>query len=168
MNTSMVRKPGFSLVELVVVVIVIGVIAAIAGPRVSRASKGSADAAVRANLASLRNAIDRYAGEHDGAWPGADGTESTLIDQLIKKTDAGGNVGDTSGVHIFGPHLRSGFPPITVGPNLGATGVTLKKDDPLKTYEGDKDSGWVYNYETGEIIANTDDLDDDGVGYDTY
>ena len=27
---------------------------------------------------------------------------------------------------------------------------------------------WIFNYEVGEIIANTDDLDDSGVGYDTY
>ena len=28
--------------------------------------------------------------------------------------------------------------------------------------------GWVYNYEMGDIIANTDDLDSANVGFDTY
>ena len=34
--------------------------------------------------------------------------------------------------------------------------------------EGDDSMGWVFNFETGDIIANTDDADASGVGYDTY
>jgi hypothetical protein len=28
--------------------------------------------------------------------------------------------------------------------------------------------GWIYNYQTGDIIVNTDDTDEKSVGYDTY
>ncbi|MCH8147678.1 MAG: hypothetical protein IH987_06735 [Planctomycetes bacterium] len=34
--------------------------------------------------------------------------------------------------------------------------------------EGDDTEGWVYNYETGDIIANTNDLDKDGTPYSSY
>jgi len=35
--------------------------------------------------------------------------------------------------------------------------------------EGTDGKGWVYNYATGEIIVNCDDLDDGGtVNYDKY
>jgi prepilin-type N-terminal cleavage/methylation domain-containing protein len=161
-------RPAFSLVELVIVVVIIGIIAAIAVPRISRGARGASEAALWADLAGLRSVIDRYAAEHGDVWPGADGSEETLIDQLTQKTDASGNVGNTAGVHIYGPYLRNDFPPVPVGPNVGATGVHPNTESPPKVYEGKNDCGWVYNYETGEIIANTDDLDEGGVGYDTY
>lgn len=168
MGPSNVRKRSFSLVELVIVVVILGIIAAIAVPRISRAARGAADAALWANLAALRNAIDLYAAEHGGAWPGADGKEDTLYDQLTKTTDAEGNVGSTAGEHIYGPYLRGGFPPVPVGPNIGATRAHRNTDSPPEVNEGKKDHGWVYNYETGEIIANTDDLDNNGVPYNKY
>ena len=161
------RARAFSLVELVIVVVIIGVIAAIAVPRISRGARGAGESSLKMSLAGLRNAIDMYAAEHGGDWPGADGLEATLTDQLTKKTNAAGVVGTVATTHIFGPYLRAGFPPIPVGPNVGATGVemtnlALAVDEALTT------KGWVYQYETGEIMANTDDLDEKDVGFETY
>lgn len=162
---SPIRTPAFSLVELVIVVVIIGVISAIAVPRISKGAKGADAAAVRADLRVLRTAIELYAAEHGGVWPGADGDETTLFDQFTKKTDDAGNVGTTAGVHIYGPYLRS-IPPLPVGPFAGAIGVILDNNPPQ--VDENEDLGWVYNYETGDIIANTDDLDHKGVGYDKY
>ena len=158
-------RSGFSLVELVIVIVIIGIIAAIAVPRVSRGSKGASEAALRASLTVLHAAIDLYAAEHQHALPGADTQEQTFIDQLTQKTDAAGNVGTTSGVHVFGPYLCC-IPALPVGPNVGARGVELKTNG--NVYENKPTKGWMYNWETGHIYANTDDLDDRGVGYDTY
>jgi len=164
------KTRGFSLVELVIVVVIIGVIAAIAVPRISRGAKGAGESALRGSLAALRNAIDMYAAEHNGAWPGADDSETTLIDQLTKNTNAGGAVG--TGVNYpFGPYLRRGFPPIPVGPNASkATGVIMADNTSYPTAVDDSSAtdGWVYNNESGEIKANTDDTDEASVGYDTY
>ena len=160
------RKRAFSLVELVIVVVIIGVIAAIAVPRISRGAKGAGESALRGSLASLRNAIDMYSAEHGGAWPGADNLEATLIRQLTEKTDAFGVAGGT-----FGPYLRRGFPPCPVGPRVGDTGVALVTTTPLNSAtatEGTVGKGWVYNYQTGEIIVNTDNPDDSGVITNTY
>ena len=113
-------KRAFSLVELVIVVVIIGVIAAIAVPRISRGAKGAGESALRGSLASMRNAIDMYAAEHGGTFPGGDGVETTLIRQLTEKTDVNGVAGGT-----FGPYLRRGFPPCPVGVRTGDTGVIL-------------------------------------------
>ncbi len=170
MRTSVVRKLGFSLVELVIVVVIIGVIAAIAVPRLSRAARGAGDAALRANLATLRGAIDMYAADHGGTLPGADGLKTVFNKQLTKKTDENGNDGKTQGVHIFGPYLRAGYPGISVGPNIGASDILMTTTTPIQDAVDDAKvmQGWVYNYENGDIVANTDDLDEKGVGYDTY
>ncbi len=160
------RKPAFSLVELVIVIVIIGLIAAIAVPRISRAAAGANEAAVRANLATLRTVIDLYAAEHGGLWPGADSLEATFIDHLTKKTDDAGNVGTTAGVHIYGPYMQ-GIPALPVGPYAGSTGVDMQTNNPPAVNEN-AGLGWVFNYEIGAIIANTADLDAQGVGYDTY
>ncbi len=161
---------AFSLVELVIVVVIIGVIAAIAVPRISRGAKGAGESALRGSLAGLRNAIDMYSAEHGGAWPGADGLEATLVSQLINKSDASGAVGTTAGVHIYGPYLRRGFPPTPVGPNVGASGVIMTTTVPIATavVEATTTAGWVYNYQTGEIIVNTVAADEGSVLYNTY
>jgi prepilin-type N-terminal cleavage/methylation domain-containing protein len=162
--TSRIR--AFSLVELVIVVVIIGIIAAIAVPRISRGAKGAGESAARGNLASLRNTIDMYAAEHGGKFPGADGSEPTLLDQLTKKTNAAGAT--TGSDLIYGPYLRGGFPPVPVGPNVGAKGVIMDTITPATVDEGQLTMGWVYDFATGEIIANTDDPDSKLVGFDTY
>lgn len=166
------KMRAFSLVELVIVVVIIGVIAAIAVPRISRGARGAGESALRGNLASLRNAIDMYAAEHTGEWPGTpENTEAKLIEHLTKKTDASGTVGTVAGTHIYGPYLRGGFPPIPVGPNIGASGVIMSNAAVLTDAVDeilDTTKAWVYNYETGDIIANTDDLDEKGNGFETY
>jgi prepilin-type N-terminal cleavage/methylation domain-containing protein len=159
------RKPSFSLVELVIVVVIIGVIAAIAVPRISRGAVGASEAALRGSLKTLRNAIDFYAAEHGGEWPATDKSQTTFIEQMTKTTDAAGAVGTTAGVHIYGPYLRR-IPAIPVGPNVGATGIKFKEDGHV--FEGESQYGWVYNFKTGHIYTNTDDLDEKGIGYNTY
>ncbi len=161
------RFRGFSLVELVIVVVIIGVIAAIAVPRISRGAKGANDASVRGSLASLRNAIDMYAAEHGGSFPGADKDPDTFIRQLTTKTDALGaaNVDDTK--NIYGPYLRGGLPPLQVGPNKGASGVDILEGTPTVD-EAKTTAGWVFDALTGTIIANTDDTDEAGVAYSAY
>ena len=160
------QKKAFSLVELVIVVVIIGIIAAIAVPRISRGAKGAGDSALRGSLAALRNAIDMYAAEHGGVFPGGDGLEATLIDQLTKKTNFSGAVGTGAG-YDFGPYLRRGFPPAPVGPQAGiASGVELTTVTPPVADETKTTKGWVYNYQTGEIVVNTDDPDQAGNQYD--
>ena len=161
------QKRAFSLVELVIVVVIIGIIAAIAVPRISRGAKGAGDSALRGSLASLRNAIDMYAAEHGGAFPGADGSDTTLTDQLTKKTNFSGTTGTGAGFD-FGPYLRRGFPPAPVGPQSGkATGVEMTTTTPPVSDETKTTKGWVYNYQTGEIVVNTNDTDTAGDQYDT-
>ncbi len=163
------KTRAFSLVELVIVVVIIGVIAAIAVPRISRGARGAGESALRGNLASLRNSIDMFSAEHNGAWPGADGTEATLITQLTEKTNVSGTT--SGGNIIYGPYLRTGFPGVPVGPNVGENGVMMSTAADLTTVVDeitDTTIGWIYNYQTGDIIVNTDDTSEAGDGFETY
>jgi general secretion pathway protein G len=162
---------GFSLVELIIIIVIIGILAAIAIPRVSRGSRGAGESALVANLAVLRNALELYSSEHNGVYPGAvaDGAgggannEAALISQLTKYSNADGVVSDTRDeTHTFGPYLRKGIPPVPVGANQGNTTVLIDNiNAPPKVNEG-TGKGWAYNPSTGDIIANTDDMNEVG------
>jgi general secretion pathway protein G len=174
-NQSPVR--GFSLVELVIVIVIIGIIAAIAIPRVSRGSRGADEAALRSDLATMRSAIEYYASEHGGVFPGAkaaggsyggEGSEEAFKSQLLFYTDAEGNCSNAKDqTHLFGPYLRKSLPPLPVGKNRGNSRVNTSNTDPQVAV--DDGTGWVYCYATGEIIANSDDNDSsDKLTYDQY
>lgn len=120
--------------------VLIGVIFAMRVQRISRGAKGAGESALRGSLAGLRNAIDMYAAEHNGAWPGADGQEATLIDQLTETTDISGSTAGSD----YGPYLRRGFPPVPVGPNAHtAKGVMMTNVSPLVIDELQTDKGWT-------------------------
>lgn len=170
-------RPGFSLVELVVVIVILGLLASMAIPRLSRGAAGADGAALRSNLAMLRSAIQRYAAEHAGAFPGyhtsdgsldGDGDEADFFAQLLRCTSATGAAGACDATRVFGPYLVQ-MPPMTIG-GLSpeeATDVAFEEDAPLIA-EDDPDEGWMYNPATGEIIANTTLPDDAGVAYSDY
>lgn len=165
---------AFSLVELIVVVVIIGILAAIAIPRFSRGAAGAGDSGVRGNLAVLRNAIELYYYEH-GKYPGevgdgtnAAGSEAAFIAQLTQYTSDAGVVSATKdATHKYGPYLRTGIPACPVQPRTGLNGVSMVTTAPVYTAAATT-SGWVYNYETGQICVNSNATGDDGVSYDTY
>ncbi len=168
---------GFSLVELVIVIVIIGIIAAIAIPRVSRGSKGAGDSALAQNLAVLRNALELYASEHDGTYPGAvgdgtnaAGTQDAFENQLTQYTKADGTVKatyDAANGFIYGPYLRKGLPAAPVGAKKGEATVSIETD-PAVALAADDSTGWMYNSGTGQIIVNSTATNEAGTDYDSY
>src|SRR5687767_3891513 len=144
MRATRQNKKGFSLIELVIVVVIIAIIGAIAIPRLSRGSAGAADASLVGNLRVLRSAIDLYASEHGGAFPGA----TTITNQLTMYTDdAGATSASKTGNYIYGPYLRS-IPALPVGARKGQNGIATAAGATV---------GWIYDATNGTIKANTTD-----------
>ena len=164
MEQSGRKFEGFSLIEILVVVVVIGVIAAIAIPRFSRGSAAVADSNLTGNLAVLKNAIELYANEHNGAFPGL----KTFETQLTQYTDVYGEASTTKDAsHAYGPYLRK-VPTLPVG------GVGYKNTNTLvdgtSGAPGATAGGWWYNRNTGDIRANLPDTERDpsGRAYNAY
>lgn len=160
------RNSGFSLIELVIVIVIMGIISAVAIPRLSRGSRTAGASALKSDLATLRNAIELFAAEHDGKYPG-----TTLANQVTQySNNTGGTTSATkTATEVYGPYLKE-MPPMPVGSKKDATGVhvtALAADVPPQGLATD---GWWYNSTTLEIRANLPDtdLDDDGVKYNTY
>ncbi len=177
MGRALIRKLGFSLVELVVVIVIIGVLAAIAVPRLSQGTSAASESALRGNLSALRSAIALYAAEHAGAFPGyhkidgsqkGNGDEEDFYAQLLEYSSVTGVTGSHTSSRLFGPYLR-GIPRLNVGINAAekADEVDFDTELPLDEHEGNK-KGWIYNPETGQIIANTTDVDSQGTPFKDY
>jgi type II secretion system protein G len=63
-------KTGFTLVELMIVVAILGILAAIVLPEFQGHIQQANEAQAKANLKILRDAIERYAADHNGIPPG--------------------------------------------------------------------------------------------------
>ncbi|GMU84127.1 MAG: prepilin-type N-terminal cleavage/methylation domain-containing protein [Phycisphaerales bacterium] len=162
---SRIGKRGFSLVELVVVIVIIGIIAAMAIPRLSRGAAGANQSSLGGNLSILRNAINLYAAEHNNTFPS--GTGAQVADKLTKYTDAAGDAGVKTATRIYGPYvLKIPTCPVISGANSATILIDSTNSPPqVNTTNGE---GWVYNPNTGEIIANSSATDADGKAYNTY
>ena len=68
----MEKRKGFTLVELVVVVMILGILAAVAAPKLLGTSGTATDNGLRQTLSVVRDAIERYAAENGGDFPGTD------------------------------------------------------------------------------------------------
>ncbi len=159
MMSSRKRKKGFSLIELVIVVVIIGIIAVIAIPRMTRGASNSGASALRGDLAVLRNAIELYRAEHEGAFP----TLASFVSQMTSFSNFAGSsfssIADQAGGIIYGPYLKA-LPPLPIGAKKGATGVD--STDTVGT-------GWIYTEVSGDIKCNTTtETDPDGTAYNTY
>ena len=150
------RNRAFSLIELVIVIVIIGIIAAIAVPRMSRGAAGATDAALRADLATLRSAIDLYHTEHEGLYP----TEAAFVLQLSGYSDVlGAAQVAKDAAHIYGPYIRA-IPKLPVGNRKGQSGIAAIDGAAI---------GWIYIEGTGAINANcVAETDEAGVLYSTY
>lgn len=184
-----VRRRAVSAIELVLVVIILGLLAALAIPRFSHAGEASVEAELRGRLTVLRTAIALYYRDHQ-AYPcasapvdgeGADIDENSrfahadsgdrlFADQLTKFTAKDGTVSETrTGPFALGPYLKKGVPnsPLTAPPENGRV-LVVRGAAPPTFQPGFRQFAWVYNCDTGYIVANSDGKDASGKRFDQY
>jgi prepilin-type N-terminal cleavage/methylation domain-containing protein len=130
----MKSRSAFTLVELVVVVVILGILAAVAAPKLLDTSATATDNSLKQTLAVVRDAIERYAAEHGGALPGANGAPLTF------KTD-------------LGPYMRGRFPACPVGEGAPRKVKMMSGTGPVEA-EATPARGWMYYFEIGEFIVN--------------
>jgi prepilin-type N-terminal cleavage/methylation domain-containing protein len=144
----MKRRTGFTLIELVVVVMILGLLVAIAAPRMMNIMGGATDNSARMSLEVLRDAIETYAANNAGAYPGTD--EATFKS-------------------LIGQYLRGPFPRCPVGSGTADGVDVVGTGAALSGTGGDGSAGtnmWKYDYISGEIIINYNANSETGLPYD--
>ncbi|MGB5177127.1 MAG: prepilin-type N-terminal cleavage/methylation domain-containing protein [Gammaproteobacteria bacterium] len=189
---STVRKQsGFTLVELLIVAIILAILAAIVVPQFASSTDDAIDSALRSNLSGIRGAIDLYAQQHGGTFPGAAtsetagcpngtgglaaesaGTLAGLTNQLVRYTN---NAGESCSIsddpaggaveYPFGPYLKADVFP--ENPVVDANTVTFVTTGDLDMGGADA-TAWRYDTVSGKFIADDTSADGNGVAYDTY
>lgn len=138
---------GFTLIELVVVVIIIGIIAAIVTPKMVNLTGTASDNSAAQSLSVLRSAVDTYAAQNAGAFPG---TDETTFKTALK------------------PYIRGAFPKCPVGGAAALDGVNVVNTGTslFGAADATPTKGWKYDCTTGEIIINSTTTNKSGVRYD--
>jgi general secretion pathway protein G len=136
---------AFTLIELVVVVLILGILAAIAVPRILGTTARATDESVRHSLSVIRSAIDRYAAEHGGRLPGADGMATTFENDIR-------------------PYIRGGVLPKCPVDGSRQNDVYILADGESPGSNSTVGThAWAYNHKTGEFQVNCPDLSSDNV-----
>jgi prepilin-type N-terminal cleavage/methylation domain-containing protein len=147
LSGNVIKARGFSLVELIIAVVIIGIIAAIAFTRMTRPVDGAALAALRGDLAAMRTALDLYATEHNGDYPGA-------LAALAKYTSIDGAMSSSpTATYKYGPYMRA-IPPCPIGPREGAVGWAVANANPPTAVSSFPTVGWLYHAASGGVWVN--------------
>jgi prepilin-type N-terminal cleavage/methylation domain-containing protein len=147
------QRRAFSLVEMVMVITIIGMISSMAVPRISKGTTSVNDASLAGNLVIIRKAINFYAAEHNGDFPGP--SAARFVGNMTAYTDAAGNLSPSrTPLFAYGPYLLR-IPPCPIGENAGDDRVLIDAvNSPPKANPG-SGRGWLYNPISGEFYANT-------------
>ena len=136
----MMRRAGFTLVELVVVVMVIGILAAVAVPKLVRVAGTATENGLLQNLAVVRDAIELHSAQNGGKLPGDAGTEADFKADLA-------------------PYIRK-FPTNFV---KNSAGVDVRSTGAAFAGAVGTGEGWRYDNKSGQFIANSNNFSSDGV-----
>jgi prepilin-type N-terminal cleavage/methylation domain-containing protein len=164
MKRALFHRSGFTLVEILIVVVILSVLAAIAIPQFHSSTEDAKLAALDANLAELRNALELYYHQHNAFYPGArkhtDGTAvataaeaaTAFVNQLTLYTDASGVTSNTkTATYKYGPYMKK--VPKNPYNDLNSVVADITQTD-ITVAAASGSGGWKFYVGTGRLIAN--------------
>ena len=141
------KKTAFTLVEVLIVVAILGILAAIVMPEVQGYTQKAKENAAKDNLRILREAIGRYAGDHNDVTPGYLNNDSTSTPTGLMTTF----------------QLTDGYiSEIPKNPFNGLNTIFAVANGTDFPSSADDSTGWIYKPSTQEIRLNYSGTDSEG------
>lgn len=180
-------QAGFTLVELLIVVIILTVLAAIIVPQFSSATIDAKEAALDANLARVRSAVELFQAQHNGKYPGASatsgatcpgggaagtgtaGSAQAFMDHMLMYSNADGqtcSIGDAT--FKYGPYLRKGIPHDSLNGKGSVVGEIVVTSTGAPITPSAATGGWAYDTKSGQMVMNSNANDTRGKPYYTH
>jgi type II secretion system protein G len=146
---------GFTLVELMIVVAILGILAAIVLPEFQGHVQQANEAQAKANLRILREAIERYAADHNGIPPGYANNDLSQIPKSMI-------------VYVQLAQSKDYLAEIPENPfNNKKPSYILAENETFQP-QSETDWGWIYQPSTKKIKLNKAGVDSEGVAYLDY
>jgi type II secretory pathway pseudopilin PulG len=143
-------RTQITVLDALQIVVLMAIVAGTIIPIMEAVSSRAKQAVLIQDLSMLRSYIALYKAEHGDDSPVL--YEGTLP-QLLRPTNALGELGPPGSEHPFGPYLHEGVPQ---NPFTGKTVITAAATFPPAAASGQ--GGWLYHQESGQIAADLPDM----------
>lgn len=140
-------RTELTVMNAMILAIIVAILGATAIPVIEMTSRQAKTSALLQNLATLRSQIELYKLDHYNCPPVL---YEGGLPQLIRATNAVGNVGVAGSEYPYGPYLRTGIP---VNPITDRSIITPTDTFPPTAPSGN--GGWLYHQRTGQITADS-------------
>jgi type IV pilus assembly protein PilA len=149
------KKSGFTLVEVMIVVAILGILAAIVMPQVQGYTQKAKEAAAKDNLRILREAIERYAAEHNDVPPGYPNDDPTQTPTAMRFS-------------IQMAKNQDYLSEMPKNPFNGSIFVACYTDDRSLSEVATGFFGYLYKPATKEIRLDSTEVDSEGIHHYDY
>lgn len=164
-------QTGFTLIEMLIVVIVLAILAAVIIPQFASSTEDANTSSLKADLTTLRSAIELYYHQHNSRYPGlfaetdgmtltgnGGGAATAFVAQLTQYSDKNGKVqGIKDATFKYGPYIKTfKMPanPFMDGATANAVTCDIAQKDITVAPTADGTTGWKFYVLTGRFVAN--------------
>ena len=162
---------GFTLVEILIVVVILGILATVVIPQFTSASQEARENTLKDELRYLRTQIVVFKAQHQDVPAGypsgnasATPTAAAFVDQMTLHSDINCNTSaQSSPAYPYGPYLSQ----MPTNPVNGLNTITMVANNQSMPF-ADGTTGWIYQAQTQQIIANLTGNDSSGTPFANY